>query len=70
MKNKWTYGLVAVCSLVLAGCTTGGSNNSSSGSAASSESNAGTGIQCCGSTRNAKCRFVPCDRHNQFQCAK
>lgn len=40
MKNKWAYGLVAVCGLVLAGCTTGGSNNSSSGSAASSESNA------------------------------
>jgi oligopeptide transport system substrate-binding protein len=33
MKNKWAYGLVAVCGLVLAGCTTGGSSSSSSESA-------------------------------------
>jgi len=40
MKNKWAYGLVAVCGVVLAGCTTGGTNSSSNDTATSGDSNA------------------------------
>jgi len=41
MKNKWAYGLVAVCGVALAGCTTGGTNSSSNDTAATSgDSNA------------------------------
>lgn len=40
MKNKWAYGLVAVCGVVLVGCTTGGTNSSSNDTATSGDSNA------------------------------
>ncbi|MDT2963785.1 peptide ABC transporter substrate-binding protein [Enterococcus casseliflavus] len=40
MKNKWAYGLVAVCGVALAGCTTGGTNSSSNDTAASGDSSA------------------------------
>jgi len=43
MKKKWGYGIVAVCGIVLAGCSTGStsstgeSNTSGSGSAAAEQ---------------------------------
>ena len=40
MKNKWAYGLVAVCGVALAGCTTGGTSSSSNDTAASGDSSA------------------------------
>lgn len=40
MKNKWAYGLVAVCGVALAGCTTGGTNSSSNDTATSGDSSA------------------------------
>ncbi|HCE11952.1 MULTISPECIES: peptide ABC transporter substrate-binding protein [unclassified Enterococcus] len=40
MKNKWAYGLVAVCGLVLAGCTTGGTDSSGDNAASSGTSDA------------------------------
>ena len=40
MKNKWAYGLMAVCGVALAGCTTGGTNSSSNDTAASGDSSA------------------------------
>ena len=50
--KKWAFGLVAVCGVLLAGCTTGGTSNTGE-SILEWNSSSGTDLQCCRPARNA-----------------